>query len=154
MRSLSDVIENYLQKALEEAKTGVLEIQRNELSEKFGCSPSQINYVLETRFSAERGYVIESRRGGGGYIRIWQIRLPSKRELVRVIHEQIGDLISQERAMHLVRRLQDSELISDREVKLIEAAIDRKTLHVDLPIRDMIRARILKAMLLSCLQSA
>lgn len=146
-RSLSDVIEDYLHKALDKVGNGVLEIQRNDLSQKFGCSPSQINYVLETRFSSERGYLIESRRGGGGFIRIIQIRCQTTQQLMNQILSEIGEMISQERAGRLIDRLRDGQILSEREAKIIEAAIDRKALAVDLPLRDRLRSRVLKSML-------
>jgi len=150
-RSLSDVIEDYLQKALDKVDDGVLEIQRNDLSQQFGCSPSQINYVLETRFSTERGYMIESRRGGGGYVRISQVRCHSTHELIQQVLDEIDEMVSQARALRIIQRLQDAQFLTPRETKLIEAAIHRKTLKVNLPLRDHLRARVLKSMLLASL---
>ena len=71
---ISDLIASFLQESLDEAENGVLEVQRNDLAQRFNCVPSQINYVMTTRFSPEHGYLVESRRGGGGYIRITQVR--------------------------------------------------------------------------------
>ena len=70
MRNISDIIENYLKKVLELSDTEIIEIKRGEMADKFQCVPSQINYVINTRFTIERGYLVESKRGGGGYIRI------------------------------------------------------------------------------------
>ena len=71
---ISDLIASFLQESLEETDGGVLEVQRNDLAQRFNCVPSQINYVMSTRFSPERGYIVESRRGGNGYIRITRVR--------------------------------------------------------------------------------
>ena len=72
---ISDLIASFLQESLEETDGGVLEVQRNDLAQRFNCVPSQINYVMSTRFSPERGYIVESRRGGNGYIRITRVRV-------------------------------------------------------------------------------
>ena len=72
---ISDLIANFLQDSLEEAENGVLEVQRSDLAQRFNCVPSQINYVMSTRFSPERGYIVESRRGGNGYIRITRVQV-------------------------------------------------------------------------------
>ena len=70
MRNVSDIIEQYLKHILQESPEGAVEIQRNDLADQFQCVPSQINYVISTRFTLEKGYFVESKRGGGGYIRI------------------------------------------------------------------------------------
>ena len=74
MRNISDVIESYLKQILEMSQQDILEIKRNEIADKFQCVPSQINYVINTRFTIERGYLVESKRGGGGYIRIMKVK--------------------------------------------------------------------------------
>ena len=74
MRNISDIIENYLKQVLEMSEKDVVEIKRSEIADKFQCVPSQINYVINTRFTIERGYVVESKRGGGGYIRIMKVQ--------------------------------------------------------------------------------
>ena len=74
MRNISDIIESYLKQVLEMSEKEIVEIKRNEIADKFQCVPSQINYVINTRFTIEKGYVVESKRGGGGYIRIIKVQ--------------------------------------------------------------------------------
>lgn len=147
MRNISDIIEGYLKDVIEIGGKGHIEIKRNEIADKFQCVPSQINYVINTRFTAERGYLVESKRGGGGYIRILRVRPHSQIDLIDAIIKQIESGASQTMAEDLVFRLLDEEVISKREAKLILAAIDRSTLRIHLPLRDEIRANILGAML-------
>lgn len=147
MRNISDIIEGYLKDVIEIGGKGHIEIKRNEIADKFQCVPSQINYVINTRFTAERGYLVESKRGGGGYIRILRVRPHSQIDLIDAIIKQIESGASQTMAEDLIFRLLDEEVISKREAKLILAAIDRSTLRIHLPLRDEIRANILGAML-------
>jgi transcriptional regulator CtsR len=150
MASLSDIIEDFIKKMFQEIEGEVLEIQRNELASKFRCAPSQINYVLSTRFSLERGYHVESRQGGGGYIRITRLSIDED-DLVRNMLEEIGDSISQSCAVNFVERLMEEKVITPREALIIRAAIDRKNLNLKVPTRDVVRANILKGILSSIL---
>lgn len=152
MRNLADRIEAYLLGLIKQASEGVLEIQRGELAEKFDCVPSQINYVLATRFTTERGYLVESRRGGGGYIRISRLNLDSRDELHQLIHQALGDMVSQDAAMAYISRLLDADLLSRREASLMAAAMQREVLALHLPERDILRASLLRAMLLALLR--
>lgn len=147
MRNISDIIEGYLKQVLELGGEGHIEIKRSEIADKFQCVPSQINYVINTRFTAERGYLVESKRGGGGYIRILRVRANSQIDLIDEVLYQIDGGVSQTKAEDLVYRLIDEQVISKREAKLMLAAIDRSTLELQLPLRDTIRARIMRAML-------
>jgi len=147
VRNISDIIEGYLKQVLELGGEGHIEIKRSEIADKFQCVPSQINYVINTRFTAERGYLVESKRGGGGYIRILRVRANSQIDLIEDVLRQIEDGASQTMAEDLVYRLIDEQVISKREAKIMLAAIDRLTLDLQLPLRDNIRARILRAML-------
>ena len=107
---ISDVIASFIQSALEETD-GVLELQRSDLAQRFNCVPSQINYVMSTRFSPEHGYIVESRRGGNGYIRITRVRTDRKTLLMHVINS-IGDELDAASARAIVQNLVDSEAIS------------------------------------------
>ncbi|WP_172370497.1 CtsR family transcriptional regulator [Sporosarcina jiandibaonis] len=149
MRNISDIIEGYLKAIIEKEQNGIIEIKRNEVAEKFQCVPSQINYVINTRFTAERGYAVESKRGGGGYIRIFRVRPNSRKELIEHILAGLDGGTSHTMALDVVHRLVDEEVISERESKLILAAVDRTTIRIPLPERDEIRARILRAMLIT-----
>lgn len=149
MRNISDIIEGYLKQIIELEGKGHIEIKRSELADKFQCVPSQINYVINTRFTAERGYLVESKRGGGGYIRILRVASHSRNALFDEIARQIEATAPQTAAEHIIYRLIDEEVVSKREAKLMLAAIDRTTLQLPLPIRDEIRARVLRAMLMT-----
>ncbi|MBZ5202952.1 CtsR family transcriptional regulator [Planomicrobium chinense] len=147
MRNISDVIEGYLKEVIELSERDHIEIKRNEVAEKFQCVPSQINYVINTRFTVDRGYLVESKRGGGGYIRIKRIRMHQKSDVISDIIGRLENGATQSMAEDIVFRLLDEEVVSKREAKLILSAIDRSTLLLPLPVRDEVRARILIAML-------
>ncbi|MCL6451342.1 MAG: CtsR family transcriptional regulator [Acetobacteraceae bacterium] len=149
MPSLSDCIEKYLQELLDQTLEGALEIGRNRLAEQFRCAPSQINYVLEKRFTLERGYLVESRRGGGGYVRLVRLGAGPGEGLSDLVLRQVGQEIDQRRAEHVVLRLLEAGTVTPREARLMRAACRREVLGVDLPRRDALRARLLKAMVLA-----
>jgi transcriptional regulator of stress and heat shock response len=146
--NISDFIENYLKKILQQSKSGVVELQRSELAELFQCVPSQINYVISTRFSTDHGYIVESKRGGGGYIRIRQVRLDEDEPLLRIIRS-LGNAISQREAEGVIERLRRENIVTAREAVMLKAAVSRDSLYVDLPIRDEMRARLLTQMLMA-----
>ncbi len=145
--SISDIIEQYLKKIIHDNEHKSIEIRRSELADLFQCVPSQINYVINTRFTIERGYLIESKRGGGGYIRISRIEHEDDYELIEHLIELVKPEISQQQAEDIIERLYENEIISKREKRLMQAAIDREVLAVELPIRDKIRSRVLRKML-------
>jgi len=151
MRNISDLIEQYLKQILETSAAGVVEIQRSDLAEKFSCVPSQINYVISTRFTLEKGYYVESKRGGGGYIRIQRVDLPSLEAVQRHIRETVGERIDQTAAEGLVYQLEEAGFLTAREANLLRAAISRDVLQLKLPLRDEIRAKLMKAMLVALL---
>ncbi|MGN7457630.1 CtsR family transcriptional regulator [Paenibacillus pasadenensis] len=151
MRNISDALEQHLKLLLQESPDGAVEIQRNELADRFSCVPSQINYVISTRFTLEKGYLVESKRGGGGYIRIQRIELPAMKAIHGHIHHTIGSQVDQNAADGLIYQLEEATIISRREGNLLRAAVCRETIAVKLPQRDELRARLLKAMLISLL---
>jgi transcriptional regulator CtsR len=151
MRNISDIIEQYLKNILHESPEGTVEIQRNDLADHFSCVPSQINYVISTRFTLEKGYVVESKRGGGGYIRIQRFELPQNVALHAHLKSTIGGGIDQNAAEGLIYQLEEAHFLTKREACLMRAAISRECLTVKLPYRDEIRAKIMKAMLISLL---
>ncbi|WP_027087313.1 CtsR family transcriptional regulator [Cohnella panacarvi] len=151
MRNISDLIEHYLKQILQDSSEGSVEIQRSELADKFSCVPSQINYVIGTRFTLEKGYYVESKRGGGGYIRIQRVDLPSLEAVQRHVSHTVGSEIDQTAAEGLIYQLEEAEFLSEREARLIRAAISRENLTIGLPLRDQIRAKLLKAMLITLL---
>ena len=144
MPTLSDAIERHLVERLEGAPAGAIEIQRAELAEMFGCVPSQVTYVLMTRFTPERGYLVEARRGGGGGIRITRLNLNLAHVWAQVAG--LGEL-DQARAEDIVDRLRRERLLSSRETAIILASVNRQVLGLPLPDRDQLRARLLRAFL-------
>ncbi|NOU92846.1 CtsR family transcriptional regulator [Paenibacillus sp. LMG 31456] len=151
MRNVSEVIEQYLKQILQQSNEGIVEIQRNDLADQFDCVPSQINYVISTRFTLEKGYIVESKRGGGGYIRIQKIELNAHGSVLDHISKTISVQIDQSASDGLLYQLEESGYLTSREAALMKAAVSREVLFLKLPLRDEIRARILKAMLISLL---
>lgn len=149
MRNISDIIEQYLKNVLDSSGKEIVEIKRSEIADRFQCVPSQINYVINTRFTIERGYMVESKRGGGGYIRIIKVRADNQAHLLEQILRLINQRLSQAAAEDIIGRLVTEEVISSREAKLMLSVIDRSVLYIDLPYRDELRARMVKAMLTS-----
>ncbi|RKD22768.1 transcriptional regulator [Ammoniphilus oxalaticus] len=147
MRNISDIIEQHLKTILKQSRSGFVEIQRSELAQKFQCVPSQINYVISTRFSKEKGYIVESKRGGGGYIRIHRVEISSLKDLFHMIVEMIGQQISQQTAEDILARLLDEGLITERECRIMKAAVSREVLSFELQVRDQLRATLLRAMI-------
>ena len=147
MRNMSDIIEKYLKEMIEKSGNEVVEIKRAHIAEKFDCVPSQLNYVIKTRFTNEHGYAIESKRGGGGYIRISKVETNSQSAFIRHLIDLVGDEISQANAFRIVDGLYENKLITDREKKMIIQSIHRDTLQIEIPFRDIIRANILKRIL-------
>ncbi|MBM7646753.1 transcriptional regulator CtsR [Scopulibacillus daqui] len=145
MKNVSDIIEQYIKEILSE--NSVIELKRSELAEKFQCVPSQINYVLKTRFSIERGYIVESKRGGGGYIRVIKVTPNTHSELIDEMINLIDIHITQNTSESMIIRLLEEGIINKREAKLMISAIDRSVLDLSIPLRDEVRANILKAML-------
>lgn len=146
MSRLTNLIEEFIKEMLEE-KSGILEFQRNELANIFKCTPSQINYVLETRFTVERGYYIESRKGGGGYIRVVKLDTSPDDYLKNIIKDGIGEKISQNDAFLIIKNLREKDIIEDREAYIMRSILNDKFLNVEQELRDRIRANILKAIL-------
>ena len=151
MARLSDLIEAFLKQLINDMD-GTIEIQRNELASKFNCVPSQINYVIDTRFTTDKGYYVESRRGGGGCISIKRMSLKEPGHYLMHIVSSMGDSISQQSAQVFINNFIDYDVISVREGFLLKAAISDKVLgRIPLPERDYVRAAMLKNMLMSLL---
>ena len=145
---MSDLIASFLQESLEAAENGVLEIQRNDLAQRFNCVPSQINYVMSTRFSPERGYIVESRRGGNGYIRITRVRVDRQTLLMHVINS-LGKQVDLPSARAILGNLVQSGALAEEIARVLLAAVSDKALSsVPREYRDMIRADIMKQVLI------
>ncbi|EJS62142.1 MULTISPECIES: transcriptional regulator CtsR [Bacillus] len=147
MRNISDIIEQYLKQVIDLSNNNVIEIKRNEIADRFECVPSQINYVINTRFTLERGFVVESKRGGGGYIRIIKVKLHDDIDIIDQMLHMIDHSVAQGNAESMIIRLLEEGIITNREAKLMLSVLDRSVLSMDVPSRDELRARILCAML-------
>lgn len=145
---ISDLIASFLQNSLDEAEDGVLEIQRSDLAQRFNCVPSQINYVMSTRFSPERGYIVESRRGGNGYIRITRVRVDRQTLLMHVINS-LGDRIDLNSARAILENLVQSGALEEDIGRALLAAVGEQALKAVLrQDRDTVRADIMKQVLI------
>jgi transcriptional regulator CtsR len=150
LSAVSDAIERFIVELLAEANN--VELQRNELAQAFGCAPSQINYVLSTRFSPEHGYIITSKRGGGGHITIARIVLTEGDLLRHLVTGGIGDTLSLNRAKAIISRLRAENVVSEREAALLLSGV---TDHPAIPAsqKDRVRAETLKKMLMGLIQA-
>ena len=144
--NLSDIIEEWIKKTLEEEQE--VDLQRNELANQFNCVPSQINYVIATRFNQDNGYYVESRRGGGGYIRIKRVDF-SKSKYLMHIATSIGDSITNNEAKIFITNLYDNNIITEKEAKLMKVATNDKVLGLGVDKKDSLRANILKNMIIN-----
>lgn len=146
---MSDLITREIIRMLNESGENTAEIQRNEFAGSIGCAPSQINYVLSSRFTPEHGYIIESRRGGGGYIRIKRVMLNSSSAFMHIINS-IGDTIDAMSTRIVIENCLESGLVSKQTAKLMASAVSGSVMQAVPPqLRDMLRAAILKQMLLA-----
>lgn len=145
---ISDLIASFLQDSLEMAEDGVLEVQRNDLAERFHCVPSQINYVMSTRFSPERGYIVESRRGGNGYIRITRVQVDRQTLLMHVINS-LGNQVDLPSARAILSNLVHTGALGAEVGQMILTAVsDKALMQVPHVLRDSVRADILKQVLI------
>lgn len=145
-RNISDIIEEYLKSILAETKQ--IEIKRSEIAEQFDVVPSQINYVIKTRFNIQNGYLVESKRGGGGYIRIAKVNLVSDSSVIDDLIDYIGNQISARQGFQIVQSLYEEKTLTKKEANLILAAIDSNTLTFsDKALEDTVRAKILISVL-------
>ena len=152
MAQLSDTIERFIKELMSEEAQ--IELRRNELAQHFGCAPSQINYVLATRFSVDHGYLIESRRGGGGYVRIVRMRAREEGNLLDALLKRIGNSIDEETACAIIAQLYDGKLVTGNEAALMRAAIGRNALALPVSGKDVLRAAVLGNMLAQVFRNA
>lgn len=146
----SDLIASFILDILEDAG-GIAELQRATLAERFCCVPSQINYVISTRFSPEHGYIVESRRGGGGFIRITRVQASPQRLIMHTINS-VGDSLDLKTAAAFVSNLLGSDAIDEKTAGLFLTAIGDNALRpLSVEHRDFLRASIFKQLLVSML---
>ena len=144
---LSDMLTEYIMEMLND--TGDAEIRRNELANHFGCVPSQINYVLTSRFTPEQGYIVESRRGGGGYIRITRVNTDKSATMMHIVNS-VGDSLDRMSAEVMIKNLLGLDMINEDTARLLASALsDRALAPVTPGGRDIVRASIFKNMILT-----
>lgn len=146
MAQLSDSIEQFIKELMHEEAH--VEVRRNELAQHFGCAPSQINYVLATRFSVDHGYIIESRRGGGGFVRIVRMEIPQTGNLLDSLLNRVGNSVTEETANAILTNLLEHDLITRNEMQIMHAAIGRNALALPISAKDVLRAAVFKNMLI------
>ena len=145
---MSDLVAQYILEILEQ-QNGSAEIQRNELAGNLGCVPSQINYVITSRFTPEQGYIVESRRGGGGYIRISRVNMDKGTAVMHIINS-VGNTLDKATAEVMLNNMLGRGLIDVLPAKIIASALSDRTLtHIEQDRRDVVRADLFKNMLLT-----
>ena len=145
MAQLSDNIEHFIKELMRE--DAHVELRRNELAHHFGCAPSQINYVLATRFSVDHGYIIESRRGGGGYVRIVRMQTRGEPNFLEMLLNRVGNSIDEETANAIISNLLERGMVSAREAALLRSAVSRNALALPISAKDVLRAAVFRNML-------
>ena len=146
MAQLSDSIEHFIKDLMHEDAR--VELRRNELAQHFGCAPSQINYVLATRFSVDHGYIIESRRGGGGYVRIVRMQNRGETNLLELLLTRVGNSVDEETANAIISNLSERKMITPREAALMRSAVSRSALSLPISAKDVLRAAVFRNMLM------
>ncbi|WP_155287486.1 CtsR family transcriptional regulator [Lacticaseibacillus zhaodongensis] len=145
-QNMSDIIESYLKTILEQQRQ--VEIRRAEIAERFNCVPSQINYVINTRFTPQRGYVVESKRGGGGYIRIVKAQLRDDQTSLSVMRANVPSRLRERDAQAMTQQLFDAQIISQETGNAMLSAMSHRTLNLaDTRLEEMLRARMFRALL-------
>ncbi len=144
MSVLSNSIEQFIKELMEQS--GEVSLQRNELAQHFACAPSQINYVLATRFTLDQGYVIVSKRGGGGYIHVRRLECDGENLLYEYACNQIGGQLPKSKAHAMIERLKGENIINEREGNLLRAAVDACAMPMETQ-GEGLRARMLRDML-------
>ncbi|MCK2159017.1 MULTISPECIES: CtsR family transcriptional regulator [Exiguobacterium] len=145
MQNITDIIEAYLKQILHDEKK--IEIKRQEIAERFDCVPSQINYVINTRFTIEKGYFVESKRGGGGYIRIQKIVILDSHDLLDEISRWVGNDLTEQAAEDYLIRLVNEQLLTRREAILIQSLLQKESLPMALEDQRRMRAHLMQTVL-------
>ncbi len=146
MAQLSDSIEQFIKELMSE--DAHIELRRNELAQHFGCAPSQINYVLATRFSVDHGYIIESRRGGGGYVRIVRMQTRGEQNMLETLLQRVGNSVNEETANAIISNLYERKVVTKNEALLMKSAVSRNALALPISAKDVLRAAVFRNMLM------
>lgn len=147
---MTDIIEEFIKDLFDE-QSDYIEIKRNDLAEHFNCVPSQINYVISTRFKPSQGYYVESKRGGGGHIRIKKVDITKSNYLMHII-TSIGEALSNQEVDIFISNFLSYGIVSEKEAKLLKVATSDNILTIPLEYRDKLRANIFKNMLLNLVE--
>ena len=145
MQNITDIIEAYLKQILNDETK--VEIKRQEIAQRFDCVPAQINYVINTRFTVEKGYFVESKRGGGGYIRIQKIVLLDSHDLLDEMSAWVGDQLTEQAAEDYLIRLMNEQLLTRREAIIIQALLRKESLPMDVEDQHRMRAHLMQSLL-------
>ena len=151
MAQLSDSIEQFIKELMQQ--DAHIELRRNELAQHFGCAPSQINYVLATRFSVDHGYIIESRRGGGGYVRIVRMQTRGEPNFLETLLNRVGNSVDEETACAIISNLFARKMITRSEAGLMRAAVSRNALALPISAKDVLRAAVFRNMLVQAFKN-
>lgn len=146
---MSDMIEDFIKDLFEEED--LVEIQRNDLAQKFNCVPSQINYVIATRFKPSQGYYVESKRGGGGSIKIKKVNITKSNYFMHIINS-IGESLTAQEVDIFISNFLSYNIVNTIEAKLLKVATSDNVLKIEQPTRDELRARIFKNMLVNLIE--
>ena len=147
MANVSEQIEKFIITTLGENES--IDITRNSLAQFFSCVPSQINYVLETRFTVDRGFIVESKRGGGGFVKITKIKNNDNNKYLNGLFlESVGDELSAKRLSQILDKLISDNIVNERERVLVEASLSDDSLAMPFTIRDKVRAKAFKNVIL------
>ena len=144
-QNMSDLIESYLKNVLHKNET--VEIRRSEIADQFNCVPSQINYVINTRFTIQQGYVVESKRGGGGYIRIMKVNLVDEMDILNELSELVPEELSAREGNHLLQNLYENELITKREAQMMSLMMEKDTFPSNVKNAAEIRSNMMKKLI-------
>ena len=144
-QNMSELIESYLKNVLHKNET--VEIRRSEIADQFNCVPSQINYVINTRFTIQQGYVVESKRGGGGYIRIMKVNLVDEMDILNALGDLVPEELSAREGNHLLQNLYENELITKREAQMMSLMMEKDTFPSNVKNAAEIRSNMMKKLI-------
>jgi len=144
-QNMSDLIESYLKNVLHKNET--VEIRRSEIADQFNCVPSQINYVINTRFTIQQGYVVESKRGGGGYIRIMKVNLVDEMDVLNALGELVPEELSAREGNHLLQNLYENKLITKREAQMMSLMMEKDTFPTNVKNAAEVRSNMMKKLI-------
>lgn len=152
MSSLADHIEAYIKRMLRSSQTNSVELSRAQMADDFSCVPSQINYVLSTRFTLERGYIVESRRGGGGYIRIGHVQVDDSYAHAANLLKSIGSELDEKQMEDILAYLKDHHVITPRQLQLIKGIVQQEVGSIGQG-KNVLRASLVRALLFLIIES-